>query len=128
MINSGGCGRAEIRNRLCAGKAAEYLSQSAIAECVAEFRPPLNRLEEQQVIAEQLNRGLPVPAPHSPREGMIVPSQRETVHRLLDPSLLVDDPCVVGDEQIEKLLPFLVSLQAVDGKTFAAIMLEVATA
>jgi hypothetical protein len=57
-----------------------------------------------------------------------VPSQRKTVHCLLDSPLPVDDPCVVGYEQIEKLLPFFISLQAVDRKAFAAIVLEIGTA
>jgi hypothetical protein len=109
-------------------KGAQYLSQSAIAECVTEFRPPLNRLKEQHVIAEQFNRGLPVSAPDTPREGLIVPSQRKTVHRLFDPPLLVDDPSVVSYEQIEKLLPSFVALQAVDRKTLATIVVEVCTA
>jgi hypothetical protein len=69
MINSGSSGGAEIRNRLCTGEGAEYLSQSAIAESVTEFRSPLNRLEERLVVAEHFNRCLPVAAPHSPREG-----------------------------------------------------------
>jgi hypothetical protein len=113
---------------LCTGKTSEYLPQSALAECVAELRPALNRLHEQAVIAKQLNRGFPVSALHSSRERLIVPSQRETVHRLLDPPLLVDDPCVVGDKKFNKLLPFLIALQTVNGKTFAAVMLEVGTA
>src|ERR1035438_8054260 len=104
MINSSSSGRAEIRNRLCAREGAEYLSQSAIAESVTEFCSPLNCLEERVVVGEHFNRCLPVSASHSPREGMIVPSQRKTVHGLLDPSLCVDDPCVVGDEQIEEFL------------------------
>jgi hypothetical protein len=128
MIDSGGCGRSEIRDRLRTRKTTEYLSQSAIAECVTEFRPALDGSKEQQVITEQLNRGFPVPAPHSPREGMIVPSQSQTVHRLLDPSLFVDDACVVGDKKLKKLLPFLVSLQAVNWETFTAIMFEIAPA
>ena len=57
---------------------------------------------------------------------MIVPSQRKTVHGLLDPPLCVDDPCVVGEKKLKKLLTLLVALQAVNGKTFAAMVLEVA--
>ncbi|MGB9083862.1 MAG: hypothetical protein WCC46_04505 [Terriglobales bacterium] len=128
MINSGSSGRAEIRNRLCAGKRAEYLSQSAIAESVTEFRSPLNRLEERLVIGEHFNRSFPVTALHSPREWLIVPSQRKTVHCLLDSPLLVDDPRVVGEKKLKKLLTLLVALQAVNGKTFAAVVLEVGTA
>jgi hypothetical protein len=56
---------------------------------------------------------------------MIVPSQRKTVHGLPDPPLCVDDPCVVGDEQIEEFLALLISIQTVNGKTFAAMVLEV---
>jgi hypothetical protein len=59
---------------------------------------------------------------------MIVPSQCETVHGLLDPPLLVDDPCVVGDEEIEKLLPSLIALQTVNGETCATIMLKICPA
>jgi len=50
------------------------------------------------------------------------------VHGLLDSSVFVNDPGVVGNEQIEKLRPLLISLEAVDWKTFAAVMLEVAAA
>lgn len=72
--DASGCGRAEIRNRLRAGVTPQYFSHPAIGESVAELRPALNRPEEEQVVAEQLNGSLPVPAPYSPREGMIVPS------------------------------------------------------
>jgi hypothetical protein len=128
MIDPCGCGWSEIRNGLSAGKGTEYFSQSAIAESVAEFRAPFNRLEECLVVGENFNRSFPVTALHSPREWLIVPSQRKTVHCLLDSPLLVDDPRVVGYEQIEKLLTLLVALQAVNGKTFAAMVLEVAPA
>jgi len=50
------------------------------------------------------------------------------VHGLLDPSLCVDDPCVVGNKKVKKFLPLLISIQTVDGKTFAAMVLEVAPA
>lgn len=91
MIDSGGCRGAKIGNGLRAGEAPQYLPHPAVGESVAELRPALNRPEEQQIIAEQLNRGLPVPAPDIPCVRVEVPSQRETVHRLLDPPLLVDD-------------------------------------
>jgi hypothetical protein len=126
--DTSGSGRAKVADTLRARKAPQYLSQPAIGESVAELRPAFNRPEEQQVVTEQLNRGLPVSALHSPRERMIVPSQRQTVHRLLGPSLCVDYPGVVGYEQIEEFLPLFVALQAVDWKTFAAIVLEIATA
>src|SRR5579864_7934695 len=128
MIDRCGCGRSEIRNRLCARESAEYLSQSTIAESVTEFRSPLNRLEERLVVGEHFNRCLPVAAPHCPREGLIVPSECQTVHCLLDSPLPVDDRRVVGNEQIEKFLALLVPLQGVHRETFAAMVLEVGTA
>jgi hypothetical protein len=59
---------------------------------------------------------------------MIVPRQSETVHRLLDPPLHVDDPCVVGDQKLKKFLTSLVALQTVNGEALFAVMLEVGTA
>jgi len=41
---------------------------------------------------------------------------------------LVDDSRVVGDEEIEKLLPSLIALQTVNGETCATIVLEIGTA
>jgi hypothetical protein len=103
MIDRCGCCRSEIRNGLRAGKGAEYFSQSAIAERITEFRSPLNRLEERLIVGEHFNRRFPVAALHSPRERLIVPSQRQTVHRLLYSPLLVDETCVVGEKKLKKL-------------------------
>lgn len=54
-----------------------------------------------------------------------MPSQCETVHGLLDPPLPVDDPCVVGEEEVKKLLTLLIPFQGIHRETFAAMVVEV---
>ena len=54
--------------------------------------------------------------------------ERHSVHSLLNLPLFVDDPCVVGDEEIEKLLTLLISFQTVDRETLVAVIIEVAPA